>query len=59
MPMKANEAFDYAKKLHKEGRGVVQVRSVDHGKTEDSWVIELKENGEYDTIRERPKKGKK
>lgn len=59
MPMKANDALNYAKQLLKEGRGVVQVRSFDHGRTEDSWVIELKENGEYDTIRERPKKGKK
>lgn len=59
MPMKANDALNYAKQLLKDGRGVIQVRSFNHGKTEDSWLIELKENGEYATIRERPKKGKK
>lgn len=56
MPMKANDALNYAKQLLKDGRGVIQVRSFDHGKTEDSWLIELKENGEFETIRERPKR---
>lgn len=58
MPMDRREALNLALKLDKEGRNPVRVYSWNNTGDDGTWLIDDRTDTPQ-TIRERPKKGKK
>lgn len=52
--MNAIEALELSLAMVRAGGGVIGVRATDHVSDGDRWAIEIKHEGEYQTLREPP-----